>query len=151
MPNTYKEYPGLIRRLQETLEDKGWTVAAVIEKLAEQEHDKGILAPSERTIRKVFSDGGAKEKYNYNLTLRPLATLFFDNDDGFSVEDAQIYYEQAQGLLAVIAQKNDEISHQADEIKELQIKYEHALAAKEYLKEQLEKLHEILSNITKQS
>lgn len=100
----------LILEMQQDRLRWGWSYQYILE-LLEDRKDPVSMS----TIRRVFTPGGEKHAYNYNISLRPIAELFYQTKQPTpertpgDEEQAVEFREQIKGLKATIESKNEHI------------------------------------------
>lgn len=156
-----KTYPKIISSLKRLREILDWSVQRVFEETQKAFPES---YPSLSSVKNIFKDGSENMSFNYHLTLEPVERTMTDfaQKNGFSEEDSEVYFAQRINLQAVVEEKTALLNKLSDENNALKKENEKLKAenetllkenaqlrtAKDYVKEQCEKLMKLLENIT---
>ena len=112
----------IIKQLKILKEEKGLKLRDIFDLV----NPNGIQYVSESTIRRIFQEGSENVKFDYESSVQPIARalLGMNEDDAFNAENAQIYYEQRNGLQEVVRLHNAEIERLRISVEEQRTYYQ---------------------------
>lgn len=115
----------IIKQLKVLKEEKGLKLKDIFNLV----NPDGIQYVSESTIRRIFQEGSENVKFDYETSVQPIARalLGMNEDDAFNPDNAQIYYEQRNGLQEVVRLHNAEIKRLRTSIEEQRGYYQQRL------------------------